>query len=141
MEPAVHEEAGVVIDDQEQAGPNRNRHLRVRDERTDENIGVPPGVPGFGLEPAEHLRFRSERFAMQPAAAKLGTDSAFRDPHPVAVPHHVSDLRRGPCRQLDPQRGDNISKLGMRTDGVSIGPLRWCQPGQTLTPPPQNSFC
>ena len=53
-EPAMNQQSGVVINDQEQPGPDRCRRFRERDERAHEHVGDPPLVRTFSLEPPEH---------------------------------------------------------------------------------------
>ena len=72
---------------------------------------------------------------MQTTVAKPGADRAFGDPHAVAVPHDVRDLRGGPAGQLDPQRRDDVGKLGVCPDRASVRSFRRAQTDQAVTTP------
>jgi hypothetical protein len=104
-EPAVDQQPGVVIDDQEQPGPDRPVPLRERDPGADEDVGDPPLVRPGGLVPAERLRLGGQGLAVQPGAAEPGAaepgaDGPLGDLDPVPVVEDRGDLRGGAARQL-----------------------------------------
>src|SRR5258708_29743137 len=68
-EPAVHQEPGMIIDDQEQPGPRRAFPLRVRHPGPDEDVGDPPLVPPGRLIPAVRPRLPPPRPPAPPPPA------------------------------------------------------------------------
>ena len=94
IEPAVGQQPGVVIDDQEQPGPRRPVPFRVRHRLADQHIGDPPLVRPLRLVAAVRFRGGFERGPVQPGAAQLPADGPVRDPHAVPVIQDRGDLRR-----------------------------------------------
>jgi hypothetical protein len=105
VEPAVDQQPGVVIDDQEQPGSRRPVPFRVRHPRADQHIGDPPLVRPLRLVAAVGSRGGFQRGPVQPGAAQLPADGPLGDPDTVPVIQDRGDLRRGPAGQLQPQRG------------------------------------
>ena len=69
IEPAVDQQPGVVIDDQEQPGPRRPVPFRVRHPRADQDVGDPPLVRPLSLVAAVRSR---ARLSARPGAARRG---------------------------------------------------------------------
>jgi hypothetical protein len=103
-EPAIDQQPGMIIDDQEQPRPRRALPPRARYPRADQNVGDPPLVRPGRLVPAIGLRLGGQRLAVQPGPAQLAAHRPLGDGHPVPVIQDRGDLRGRPAGQLQPQR-------------------------------------
>ena len=135
VEPAVDQQPGVVIDDQEQPGPRRPVPFRVRHPRADQHIGDPPLVRPLRLVAAVRFRGGFEGGPVQPGAAQLPADGPVRDPHAVPVIQDRGDLRCGPAGQFQPQRGGLGEQLRHRAYLPGVGPGRGAQRIDPAGPP------
>ena len=137
-EPAIDQQPGMIIDDQEQPRPHRALPPRPGHPGTHQHVGDPPLVRPGRLIPAVGLRRGGQRRPVQPAAAQLGPDGPLGDGHPVPVVQDRGDLRGRPPRQLQPQRrglGEQF-RVGAHRPGVGArGGLEGLQP--SLAPGPQ----
>ena len=137
-EPAVDQQPGMIIDDQEQPRPRRALPARVRHPGADQHVGDPPLVRPGGLIPAVGLRLGGQRLAVQPGPAQLAADGPLGDRDPVPVIQDRGDLRGRPAGQLQPQRGGLGEQLRVRADHAGVGPGRGLQRVQAaLAPGPQ----
>ena len=92
-EPAIDQQPGMIIDDQEQPGPHRAVPARPRHPRADQHVGDPPLVrPGSLIAPI-CLGLGGQRLAVQPGPAQLAADGPLRDRDPVPVIQDRGDLR------------------------------------------------
>ena len=92
-EPAVDQQPGMIIDDQEQPCPHRAVPARPRHPRADQHVGDPPLVrPGSFIAPVG-LRLGGQRLAVQPGPAQLAADGPLGDGDPVPVIQDRGDLR------------------------------------------------
>ena len=138
-EPAIDQQPGMIIDDEEQPRPRRALPPRVRHPRADQHVGDPPLVRPGRLVPAVGLRLGGQRRAVQPGAAQLAADGPLGDRDPVPVIQDRGDLRGGPAGQLQPQRGGLGEQLRVRADHAGIGPrrrLQRVQPARAPRPQP-----
>ncbi len=71
-EPAIDQQPRVIIDDEEQPGPDRALPPEPGHPRPDEHIGDPPLVRPAGLITAVGFRLGGELLAVQPGAAGRG---------------------------------------------------------------------
>jgi hypothetical protein len=137
-EPPVGQQPGMVINDEEQPGPHRPVPSRIGNPRAHQDVGNPPLAGPGGLIPAVCLRLGGQRLAVQPGAAQLGADGALRHGDPMPVEQDRGDLRRGPARQLQPQRRGLGEQLRVGADRAGIGPGRGLErPQAALAPRPQ----
>jgi len=134
-EPAVGQQPGMVIHDQEQPGPHRGLCLRIRHPRADEHVGDPPLVGAGGLIAAVCLRLGAQCRPVQPGAAQLRADGPLRYPHAVAVEQDRGDLRGGASRQLQPQRGGLGEQFRVRAHRPGVGARRGLKRLQPAGPP------
>ena len=137
-EPAVDQQPGMIIDDQEQPGPHRALPAGPGHPRADQHVGDPPLVRPGGLVPAVGLRLGGQRLAVQPGAAQLAADRPLRDGHPVPVVQDRGDLRGRAAGQLQPQRGGLGEQLRVGAHRAGVGPRRGPERLQpALAPRPQ----
>ena len=137
-EPAVDQQPGMIIDDQEQPGPHRALPARPRHPRADQHVGDPPLVRPGSLIPAVGLGLGGQRLAVQPGPAQLAADGPLRDRDPVPVIQDRGDLRGRAAGQLQPQRGGLGEQLRVGADHPGVGPRRGLQRLQpALAPRPQ----
>ena len=137
-EPAIDQQPGMIIDDQEQPGPRRALPARPGHPRADQHVGDPPLVRPGRLVPAVGLLLGGQRRPVQPGAAQLAADGPLGDSHPVPVIQDRGDLRGRPARQLQPQRGGLGEQLRVRAHHPGVGPRRRLQRLQAaLVPRPQ----
>ena len=134
-EPAVHQQPGMVIDDQKQPGPQRLLPSWPGHPGTDQHVGNPPLVRPRGLIPAVGLRLGGQRLTVQPGAAQLAADGPLMHPYPVPVEQDRGDLRGRPARQLQPQRGSLGEQLWVGAHRAGIGPRRGLERRQPAGPP------
>ena len=92
-EPAIDQQPGMIIDNEEQPRPRRALPPRVRHPRADQHVGDPPLVrPGSFVAPVG-LRLGGQGLAVQPGAAQLAADGPLGDRDPVPVVQDRGDLR------------------------------------------------
>ena len=123
-EPAVDQQPGMVIDDQEQPGPHRALPSGPGHPRADQHVGDPPLVRPGRLVPAVGLRLGGQRLAVQPGAAQLAADRPLGDGDPVPVIQDRGDLRGRAAGQLQPQRGGLGEQLRVGAHHAGVGPRR-----------------
>ena len=121
-EPAIDQQPGMIIDDQEQPGPRRALPARPGHPRADQHVGDPPLVRAGGLVPAVGLRLSGQRLAVQPGPAQLAAHRPLRDGHPVPVVQDRGDLRGGAAGQLQPQRGGLGEQLRVGAHHAGVRP-------------------
>ncbi|MDA8184219.1 MAG: hypothetical protein M0035_07330 [Actinomycetota bacterium] len=92
VEHAVNQQAGVVVDDQEQLGPHRGLHPWMRHERSDQDVGHPPFVRSGRLIAAEGLGLGHEGLFVQSGPAQLVAHGALGDPDAMAGEQDPGDL-------------------------------------------------
>jgi hypothetical protein len=131
-EPAVDQQPGMVIDDQEQPRPRRAFPLRERDPRADEHVADPPFVRRAGFVPSVCLRLCRQRLAAQPGPAQLAAHGPFGHRDAVPVIQDRGDLGGGPAGQLQPQRGG----LG---EQLRVGANRPAPAGPVIAGPPSSA--
>jgi len=135
VEPAVGQQPGVVTGNQEQPGPRRPVPFRVRHPRPGQHVGDPPLVRPLSLVAAPGFRRGFQRGPVQPGAAQLPADGPLGDPDAVPMIQDRGDLRCGPARQFQPQRGGLAEQLRHRPHLAGIGPRRGPQPVHPAGPP------
>ena len=134
-EPAVHQQPGMIIDDEEQPGPHRPLPPGQGHPRADQHVGDPPLVRAGRLIPAVGLRRGGQRRPVQPGAAQLAADGPLGDPHPVPVVQDRGDLRGRPAGQLQPQRRRLGEQLRVSAHHAGVGARRGLQGLQPPGPP------
>ena len=139
-EPAVHQQPGMVIDDQKQPRPDRAVPAWPGNPGPGEHVADPPLVRPGRLIPAVGLRLGGQGLPVQPGAAQLRADGPLGDPHAVPVIQDRGDLRGRAARQLQPQRGGLGGQLRMSAHRPGVGPRRGLQriqpPGSPRPQPP-----
>ena len=121
-EPAIDQQPGMVIDDQEQPRPRRPLPLRVRHPRADQYVGDPPLVRPRSFVAPVCLGLGGQRLAVQPGAAQLAAHRPLGDGHPVPVVQDRGDLRGGAAGQLQPQRGGLGEQLRVGAHHAGVRP-------------------
>ena len=134
-EPAVHQQPGMIIHDQEQPGPHRAVPSRPGHPRANQHVADPPLVRPGCLIPAVCLRLGRQRVAVQPGAAQLAADGPLGHRYPVPVIQDRGDLRGRPAGQLEPQRRGLGEQLRVRADRPGVSPRRRLQRLQPAGPP------
>ncbi len=100
---ASDEQATVVVDEHEQAGPHRARSPRVGHEGTDEDVADPALVGGVGLVPPERPPVAQELASCEAAPAELLGEGPLGDPHAVTRPDDLADVGGASCRHFEAQ--------------------------------------
>jgi len=101
-EPAIDDQPGVVVNDQEQPGAHRMLDARPGHPWADEDVGDPPVIRRLSLVTAEHFRLGLQGLAVQPGASQLGPHRALGDSDAVTVPEDRGDLGGRSGRELQP---------------------------------------
>ena len=112
----------MIIDNEEQPGPDRPVAPGPGHPGPDEHVGDPPLVRPAGLIAAVCLRPGGQGGPVQPGAAQLRADGPLRDSHAVPVEQDRGDLGGGAAGQLQPQRGGLGEQLRVGADRPGVGP-------------------
>ena len=123
-EPAVDQQPGMIIDDQEQPRPHRPLPPRVRHPRADQHVGDPPLVRPRSFVAPVRPGLGGQRLAVQPGPAQLAAHRPLGDRDPVPVIQDRGDLRGRPAGQLQPQRRGLGEQLRVGAHRAGVGPLR-----------------
>ena len=123
-EPAVDQQPGMIIDDQEQPRPHRPLPPRVRHPRADQHVGDPPLVRPRSFVAPVRLGLGGQRLAVQPGPAQLAAHRPLGDRDPVPVIQDRGDLRGRPAGQLQPQRRGLGEQPRVGAHRAGVGPLR-----------------
>ena len=144
-EPAVDQQPGMIIDDQEQPGPRRPLPARVRHPRADQHVGDPPLVRPGRLVPAVGLRLGGQRLAVQPGTAQLPADGPLGDRAPRAgdtrsrrsarpTGRAAPAAARRPRRTAPGGRAPRRCRPAARACSASSPPLRHARSHRSIVP-------